>query len=133
MKKDFIIVLITVLIILGGLTIKTILEDNPIEIASNDIKEETVSISETNEISKYIPKNINKITIINNLSDKSNPTIKNIEDIDKIKEFMNLIFETNWDEKDENQMSSNFDGALYQIEIIGDTKTILNMQGIRRT
>ena len=50
-----------------------------------------------------------------------------------MEEFINLFFKTNWDEKDKNQMSSNFDGALYQIEIIGDTKTILNMQGIRRT
>ena len=49
-------------------------------------------ISKTNEISKYIPKNINKITITNNLSDESNPTTINVENIEKIEEFMNLIF-----------------------------------------
>lgn len=56
----------------------------------------------------------------------------NVEDIDKIEEFMNLIFKTPWDEMNENQISSNFDGAFYQITIIGDTKFILNMQGVRR-
>lgn len=136
MKKNYIIILITIilLIILGVYLGNMFANRTIVETSKNETEEKEISttynIDKTNEISKYIPKNINKITITNYLSDENNPTTINVEDIEKIKEFMDLIFKTSWNEK--NQMSSNFDGALYQIEIIGDTKTILNMQGVRR-
>lgn len=139
MKKNYIIILITIILIislvifgfyLGNIfSNRTIVEKNKEEIKEKKIST-TYNITKTNEISKYIPKNINKIIITNKLSDENNSTTINVEDIEKIEEFMNLIFKTSWDKK--NQISSNFDGAFYQITILGDTKTILNMQGIRR-
>lgn len=135
MKKVFIIILI-ILLILVGIIITKVMIDKPKETSidsADEIKEENLSISKTNEISEYIPKNIKEIILTNNMSDSTNPTIYKINEKNKMEEFINLFFETNWDEKDKNQMSSNFDGALYQIEIIGDTKTVLNMQGIRRS
>ena len=139
MKKKYIIILIMMILIVSlvilGFYIGNLLANRTIiETTKDNIEEKEISttynISKINEISKYIPKNINKITITNKLSDESNPTTINVEDIKKIEEFMNLIFKTSWDEK--NQISSNFDGAFYQITIIGDTKVILNMQGVRR-
>lgn len=138
MKKYYIIILIIIilLIILGFYLGNISANKDSVETNRDKIEDTkssiTYNITKTNEISKYVPKNINKITITNNLSDENNPTIINIEDINKIEEFMNLIFATKWEEKDKSQMSSNFNGAYYQIEIIGDTKTILNMQGVRR-
>ena len=135
MKKYIIILSTIILLIILGVYLGNMFANRTIvETSKNETEEKEISttynIDKTNEISKYIPKNINKITITNYLSDENNPTTINVEDIEKIEEFMDLIFKTSWNEK--NQMSSNFDGALYQIEIIGDTKTILNMQGVRR-
>lgn len=135
MKKYIIILSTIILLIILGVYLENMFANRTIvETSKNETEEKEISttynIDKTNEISKYIPKNINKITITNYLSDENNPTTINVEDIEKIEEFMDLIFKTSWNEK--NQMSSNFDGALYQIEIIGDTKTILNMQGVRR-
>lgn len=136
MKKYYIIILIIIILLtIFSFYLGNMLANRSTIETNKDKTEEkqtstTYNIIKTNEISKYIPKNINKITITNYLSDENNPTTINVEDIEKIEEFMDLIFKTSWDEK--NQISSNFDGALYQIEIIGDTKTILNMQGVRR-
>lgn len=139
MKRNYIIILITIISIISlvifGFYIGNLLANRTIiETTKDNIEEKeintTYNIAKTNEISKYIPKNINRITITNILSDENNPTTINVEDIEKIEEFINLMFKTPWDEK--NQISSNFDGAFYQITIIGDTKTVISMQGIRR-
>ncbi len=142
MKKIYIIILlilITILLIIFGLYLgnmfanKINVDMSKVEIDNTEPTNEVYNPIKTNEISEYIPKNIKEIILTNNISDSTNPTIYKINKKNRMEEFINLFFKTNWDEKDKNQMSSNFDGALYQIEIIGDTKTILNMQGIRRT
>lgn len=99
---------------------------------TNNEKNETYNVSKENEISKYLPKDITKIVITNNLSDENNPSTINVEEIEKIEEFINLFFKTSWTEINEKQLSNNLDGAFYQITITGDTETIINMQGIRR-
>lgn len=134
MKKSYIVVFVIIIFLLissfylGNLLIK----ENNIKVNKDEINNiddnQIYNISKTNEISKYIPRFIKNIIILNNLSDKNNPTTINIEEVDKIEEFMNLIFTTKWEEMNENQIS-NFDGAFYQITLIGDTEIILNMQG----
>lgn len=99
---------------------------------TNNEKNETYNVSKENEISKYLPEDITKIVITNNLSDENNPSTINVEEIEKIEEFINLFFKTSWTEINEKQLSNNLDGAFYQITITGDTETIINMQGIRR-
>lgn len=130
----FIIVLSLITIIVASIYFGKLISKE-ISTVVNEKKEHSIGViktyntSKTNEISEYIPKNIKKIVILNNLSDKNNPTTINIEGIDRIEEFMNLIFLTSWDERNENQISRNFDGAYYEIKLFGDTEMTINMQG----
>lgn len=133
-KKYVIILLIIILLIIFGFCLGNMFVNMKIiEKNENKVEEKRISknynSTKINEISEYIPKNINKINIINYLSDKNNPTTITIEDIGKIEEFMNLIFKTSWDEMNENQISSNFDGAFQQIIFVGDTENIMKMKG----
>ncbi len=130
MKKVFIIILI-ILLILVGIIITKVMIDKPKETSIDSvdkIKEENLSISKTNEISEYIPKNIKEIILTNNMSDSTNPTIYKINEKNKMEEFISLFFDTTWEEKDKTQIS-NFDGAYWEIKIIGDFECILKMQG----
>ena len=68
MKKVFIIKLI-ILLVLVGIIITKVMIDKPKETSIDSvdkIKEENLSISKTNEISEYIPKNIKEIILTNN-------------------------------------------------------------------
>ena len=131
MKKVFIIILI-ILLILVGIIITKVMIDKPKETSIDSvdkIKEENLSISKTNEISEYIPKNIKEIILTNNMSDSTNPTIYKINEKNKMEEFINLFFDTIWEEKDKTQIS-NFDGAYWEIKLIGDFECIFKMQGV---
>ncbi len=131
MKKVFIIILIILLALVGVIITKAII-DRTKEISINsvgEIKEENLSISKTNEISEYIPKNIKEIILTNNMSDEKNPTIYTINEKNKMEEFINLFFDTTWEEKDKTQIS-NFDAAYWEIRVVGDFECILKMQGI---
>ena len=137
MKKiGKIICILFIIALIGGcgiILIKKLNNEESVTISgdkiTNNEKNETYNVSKENEISKYLPKDITKIAITNNLSDENNPSTINVEGIEKIEEFINLFFKTSWTEINEKQLSSNFDGAFYQITITGDTETIINMQG----
>ena len=74
-------------------------KDNGTQIENLQINEtnivETYNVTNSNEISKYIPKNFKEIIIINYLSDKNNPATLSLKQIDKIKEYTDLLFKTN--------------------------------------
>ena len=92
---------------------------------------ETYNVTNSNEISKYIPKNIKEITIINYLSDKDNPATLNLKQIDKIKEYTDLLFKTNWDIIEKSEIINLIDGEYYKVKIIGDTELVLNMKYLK--
>ena len=92
---------------------------------------ETYNVTNSNEISKYIPKNIKEITIINYLSDKNNPTTLSLKQVDKIKEYTDLLFKTNWDFAEKSETNNLIVGEYYEIKIIGDTELVLNMKNLK--
>lgn len=106
------------------------IQDNIASINSIDkIKEENLSISITNEISEYIPKNIKEITLINNMSDLTNPTTYHLTEIEQMEKFMNLFTKTHWNERQDAKYDT-FDGASWEIHIVGEFECLLKMQGI---
>ena len=92
---------ISSMIILAVIVIANSKKDNGTQIENLQINEtnivEKYNVTNSNEISKYIPKNIKEIIIINYLSDKNNPATLSLKQIDKIKEYTDLLFKTNWD------------------------------------
>lgn len=92
------------------------------------LKEEKLNITKSNELSEYLPKNIKKINFINYMSDEKNPTTYEITDIEKMKGFIDLFFETYWDEQEKNEKI--YEGNYWSIEIIGDTSLNLNTKGL---
>lgn len=110
-------------------------KDNGTQIENLQINEtnivETYNVTNSNEISKYIPKNIKEIIIINYLSDKNNPAALSLEQIDKIKEYTDLLFKTNWDLTEKEEINNLIDGEYYKIKIIGDTELVFNMKDLK--
>ena len=115
--------------------------DTQEEIANNKNEEKVLNISQTNyKISEYFPKNISKIVLTNYLSDASNPTTYTIEEYNKMKEFTDLFFQTNWKDDtthyDEEWLSSDEAQAYFnrkpnwKIDFIGDTEITFNMMGL---
>lgn len=87
------------------------------------------NIANVSKISELIPKNVTKIILINNLSNKNSPTTYQITDVDMMEKFMNLFTKTYWNE-DTSQRPVNFDGAFWEIHIEGEFECVLYMQGI---
>lgn len=110
-------------------------KDNGTQIENLQINEtnivETYNVTNSNEISKYIPKNIKEIIIINYLSDKNNPATLSLKQIDKIKEYTDLLFKTNWDLTKKEELNNLIDGEYYKIKIIGDTELVFNMKDLK--
>ena len=110
-------------------------KDNGTQIENLQINEtnivETYNVTNSNEISKYIPKNIKEIIIINYLSDKNNPATLSLKQIDKIKEYTDLLFKTNWDLTRKEEINNLIDGEYYKIKIIGDTELVFNMKDLK--
>lgn len=136
MKKNLISGLLIILAIIiisfifGQIIAKIDIKDVDSNVENSiETSNKTYNISKPNEISEYIPRNITEVKITNYLSDMNSPTSNTINDIDSIEDFMNLLFSTSWQDRSEND-TSNFNDALYQIDLIGDTTTILKMQGI---
>lgn len=110
-KKLILIILTTLLIVIIYFFVRNNLIKNYIkseiekEVISN-IEEKTnktgFTLTKTNEISELLPKNITEITFTNYLSTLEEKTTYTIQDLDKIKEFTDLIYTTTWKEIDIN-------------------------------
>ncbi len=125
-----ILVIIIISICVGIIFLKNSKEVNQTtEQEKNDSNNKTVNIEKENEISSYIPNNIKEIICINYMSDENNPTTYKITEIEKIKEFMNLFFETSWEE-DIEFIETNHVDAFWEIEIIGEYTSKLKMRGL---
>lgn len=147
MKKNILIISIILIIVIISFICGMILPDKigtnktkeisntPEKIIEEENKEKSLNIARTDhEISKYFPKNIDKIVLTNYLSDTSNPTTYVIEDYDKMKEFIELFFSTNWKE-DTTHYSEEAQAYFnrkpnWKINFIGDITTTFNMMGL---
>lgn len=110
------------------------------EIEQNE-KQKVLNITQTEyEVSKYFPKNINKIILTNYLSSETEPTTYVIENYDKMKEFTKLFFTTNWTEDTTNYNEEWLESEdakkffnrkpEWEINFIGDTKTNFKMMNL---
>ncbi len=138
MKKFYIIILlilITILLIILGLYLgnmfanKIDVDMSKVEIDNTEPTNEVYNPIKTNEISEYIPKNIKEITLINNMSDLTNPTTYHLTEIEQMEKFINLFAKTHWNERQDAKYDT-FDDALWEIHIIGEFECLLKMQGI---
>ena len=91
-----------------------------------------------NKISKYIPKNIKEITLTNCLANTSDQVTYTINDYNKLKDFTQLFFSTDWIEDVTNYNSewmkdiniNELYQAMWKINFIGDNTTTFNMLGL---
>lgn len=86
-----------------------------------------LNISKSNEISLSFPEDITEIKLVNYLSDSSNPTTYTINDIEKMKDFIQLFTSSTWIE--DNTSYNNFT-TFWKITIKGSTITTFNMFGV---
>lgn len=138
MKKFYIIILlilITILLIILGLYLgnmfanKIDVDMSKVEVYNTEPINEVYNPIKTNEISKYIPNNITDIILINNMSDQNSPTTYHITEIQQIEKFINLFTKTHWDERQDKKYDT-FDGAFWEIHIVGEFECLLKMQGL---
>ena len=125
-------ILVIIAILIGvGIFLKNSKEVNQAtKQEENDFNNKTtINIEQENEISSYIPNNIKEIICVNYMSDENNPTTYKITDIEKMKEFIDLFFETSWEEDSEFVETSHVD-AFWKIEIIGEYTSELKMRGL---
>ncbi len=107
-------------------------EELDTEINNNQMQKDeykTLNITKTNEISKYIPKNITKIIATNYQSNLNDPTQYVITDIEQMNNYINLFFETSWVVEEPKNYISNGDATYYTMQIIGDTNLKLDLKG----
>lgn len=138
MKKFYIIILlilITIILIILGLYLgnmfanKIDVDMSKVEIDNTEPTNEVYNPIKTNEISEYIPKNIKEITLINNMSDLTNPTTYHLTEIEQMEKFINLFAKTHWNERQDKKYDT-FDGAFWEIHILGEFECLLKMQGL---
>lgn len=134
-KKGLILSIIIILIIIisfiiGYLILNNIEKNKTKEVSNNEqIKsyqeKDVLNIEKNNTISNYFPDDITEITLVNYLSDSSNPTTYVINDIEKMKEFTDLFTTVTWSEYDA-KYSNNLQ-PTWKVTIKGSTITTFNM------
>lgn len=146
-KKKYLIIFIIVIIIF---TISILFGNNLIKkfnqhkttqtinqnVMTNNENEKILKIEKENEITKYLPQNITEIHLINHWSTLPDKPTTKIQELDKLKEFTDLLYTTTWTEVNIDDypytiIDGNINTTLeYEISFIGDT--ICNFQMIQR-
>lgn len=136
-KRNVILLLTIILIIIisfisgqfliGKLITTNTKETSNIEDNILNNEESTLNIEKNNTISEFFPNDITEITLVNYLSDLTNPTTYTINDIENMKEFIELFTNSTWKEDKSDYSNST---TFCKITIKGSTNTTFNMLGI---
>lgn len=91
------------------------------------------TLTKENEISELLPKNITEITLTNYWSTLEEKPTSKIQDLDKIKEFTDLLYTTSWTEVNIDDYPYTiiddyiYTNLEYEISFIGDTNCTFQM------